>query len=124
MRFVRIRTFISVALAVGCAQPAAMSTSPAPSRELTRMERARHAVSRLTFGARPGEVERVAAMGVDKWIAMQLDPSTIPDDGATQLTQSLETQRKSVVELIADHPLPQELQIRLQGRPNAGATPS
>src|ERR1043166_7691127 len=121
MRYVRIGTLVAVV--AGCAQPAAVSTTPAPSRELTSIERARHAVSRLTFGARPGEVERVAAMGVDRWIAMQLDPSTIPDDAGTRLTGALETQRKSIVELIADHPLPQELQIRLQGRPS-GSTPS
>ena len=41
--------------------------------------RAEHALSRLAFGARPGEVERVARMGVDRWVAQQLHPERIDD---------------------------------------------
>jgi uncharacterized protein (DUF1800 family) len=33
--------------------------------------------SRLTFGARPGDFERVKAMGVDAFIAQQLDPDSL-----------------------------------------------
>jgi uncharacterized protein (DUF1800 family) len=36
-------------------------------------------LSRLTFGARTGDAERVAAMGIDRWIDQQLNPETIPD---------------------------------------------
>jgi len=46
-------------------------------------KRAQHALNRLTFGARPGDVERVQAMGVDRWIELQLHPEKI-DDGALQ----------------------------------------
>jgi uncharacterized protein (DUF1800 family) len=49
---------------------------PAP---LTEQERAEHALDRLSFGPVPGEVEQVEAMGVDKWIALQLQPQTIDD---------------------------------------------
>ena len=38
-----------------------------------------HALQRLTFGPRPGDMERVAAMGVDKWIDLQLHPDKIDD---------------------------------------------
>jgi hypothetical protein len=30
-----------------------------------------HALNRLTFGPRPGDVERVKAMGLQKWIAVE-----------------------------------------------------
>jgi uncharacterized protein (DUF1800 family) len=40
---------------------------------------AEHALNRLAFGARPGEVDRVAKMGVDQWIDQQLHPERIPD---------------------------------------------
>src|SRR5439155_22296901 len=43
------------------------------------MEQITHVLSRLTFGARPGDAERVAAIGVDRWIAEQLRPDSIPD---------------------------------------------
>jgi uncharacterized protein (DUF1800 family) len=59
-----------------------------PNRELSTREQAAHAVSRLTFGARAGEVERVEAFGVDKWIAQQLKPAAIPDSGVSLLLAS------------------------------------
>ncbi len=45
------------------------------------LERARalHALNRLTFGPRPGDVERVLATGVDRWIEQQLHPEATPD---------------------------------------------
>src|SRR5215475_2949013 len=43
--------------------------------------RAIHALNRLTFGPKPGDVEKVTAMGVDQWIELQLHPEKI-DDGA------------------------------------------
>ena len=38
-----------------------------------------HVLNRLTYGPRPGDVERVRAMGVQKWIATQLTPTRIDD---------------------------------------------
>lgn len=38
-----------------------------------------HALNRLTFGPRPGDIERVSAMGLDKWIDLQLHPEKIDD---------------------------------------------
>jgi uncharacterized protein (DUF1800 family) len=39
-----------------------------------------HVLSRLTFGARPGDFERVKAMGVQSFIDQQLDPDSLGDD--------------------------------------------
>jgi hypothetical protein len=41
---------------------------------MDEQKRALHALNRLTFGPRPGDLDRVAQMGVDKWI----DLSSIP----------------------------------------------
>jgi len=46
---------------------------------LGERQRALHALNRLAFGPRPGDVERVVAMGVDRWIEQQLHPERIPD---------------------------------------------
>jgi hypothetical protein len=54
-------------------------TSVAPAQKLSETERVTHVLSRLTFGARPGDAERVAAMGVDRWIDQQLHPESIGD---------------------------------------------
>jgi hypothetical protein len=34
--------------------------------------RALHALNRLAFGLRPGEMKKVEAMGVDRWTDLQL----------------------------------------------------
>jgi uncharacterized protein (DUF1800 family) len=40
-----------------------------------------HALNRLAFGARPGQVEDVQRMGLARWIDQQLNPSSIDDSG-------------------------------------------
>jgi uncharacterized protein (DUF1800 family) len=47
---------------------------------LTARDSALHALNRLAYGPRPGEVDRVAADGVMRWIDGQLSPRKI-DDG-------------------------------------------
>ncbi len=51
--------------------------------DTTQQQRAVHALDRLTFGPRPGDVQTVTAMGVDKWIDLQLHPEKI-DNSAMQ----------------------------------------
>src|SRR5206468_1273903 len=36
--------------------------------------------NRLTFGARPGDAQKVRAIGLDNWIDQQLHPDNINDD--------------------------------------------
>jgi uncharacterized protein (DUF1800 family) len=52
-------------------------------RELPADQQIIHALSRLTFGAKPGDVQRVRAIGLDNWIDQQLHPDKI-DDSAIQ----------------------------------------
>jgi len=52
---------------------------PSEPREQTADQQVRHALDRLGFGPRPGDVARVREMGVDRWIALQLAPDRIPD---------------------------------------------
>jgi len=116
--FVVASVAFSVSL-TSCASPATHVTpgtapmSAARDRQLTRREQVRQALNRLSFGPRPGDVERVSSLGVEKWIDMQLHPESINDTVANRELATLETQRKSVVELLADHPDPQEIQQRL-----------
>src|SRR5205807_4765324 len=46
---------------------------------LSEHERALHALQRLTFGPRPGDIEAVMATGLDNWFEQQLNPSQIPN---------------------------------------------
>jgi uncharacterized protein (DUF1800 family) len=50
-----------------------------------------HALNRLTYGPRPGDVERVKAMGLQTWIETQLSPSRIPNATLDARLARLET---------------------------------
>ena len=50
-----------------------------PATELTEDEAVVHALNRLGYGPRPGDVQRVKEMGLAKWIDRQLRPETMND---------------------------------------------
>jgi uncharacterized protein (DUF1800 family) len=54
---------------------------PAPPKlkQIQGDQRILHALDRLTFGPRPGELEEVKTIGLDAWITQQLHPATIDD---------------------------------------------
>lgn len=47
---------------------------------LSDREQAFHALNRLAFGPRPGDVERVVEMGWEAWVREQLSPESIDND--------------------------------------------
>ena len=62
---------------------------------LTKRERAEHALDRLTFGPRTGDVERVEKIGVERWIDQQLHPERIDDGGLEAKLNALPAMRLS-----------------------------
>src|SRR6478672_6865911 len=48
------------------------TAAPSLAREQTADQQVQHVLNRLAFGPRPGDVEAVRALGVDRWIAQQL----------------------------------------------------
>jgi uncharacterized protein (DUF1800 family) len=54
-----------------------------------------HVLNRLGFGPRPGDVERVAKIGVREYIDQQLHPEAIDDGACDALLQKIETQALS-----------------------------
>ena len=58
---------------------------------MTAEQRVTHVLSRLTFGARPGDFERVKAMGVDAFINQQLDPDSIDNSAIIAKLRRLPT---------------------------------
>jgi uncharacterized protein (DUF1800 family) len=71
--------------------------------------RALHALNRLTFGPRPGDVQQVVAMGVDRWIDLQLHPENIDDSTLDSRLEPFRTLRMSDREIAGDFPDPQEI---------------
>ncbi len=75
--------------------------------QIDEHERAVHALSRLTFGPRPGDVDRVAAMGVDNWIDQQLHPEKIDDSAVEARLEPLRTLRMDTRQIVENFPPPQ-----------------
>ena len=57
----------------------AQQRKKAPASRLSDEQRILHVLNRLGFGARPGDVERVKAMGLESYIEQQLNPEKISD---------------------------------------------
>ncbi|HSU94906.1 MAG TPA: DUF1800 domain-containing protein [Gemmatimonadaceae bacterium] len=83
--------------------------APQGEREQTADEQVKQALNRLGFGARPGDAERVRAMGVDRWIALQLSPQEIDDRATERFVARFPVLAKSPAELLADYPQPKQL---------------
>src|SRR5580693_5789768 len=67
-----------------------------------------HALDRLTFGARPGDLEQVRAMGLKKWIDLQLNPKRIPENPVLlEKLRPLDTLNMSTRDLVKNYPTPQ-----------------
>ncbi len=80
--------------------------------------RALHALNRLTFGPRPGDMQQVMAMGVDQWIDLQLHPEKIDDSALDARLEPLRTLRMSTKEIAEDFPDGQEInQVRNGKKP-------
>jgi uncharacterized protein (DUF1800 family) len=77
-----------------------------PVAELSAEEAILHALNRLTYGPRPGDVERVKQTGLAKWIEQQLHPNSIDDRALDARLESLPTLRMSTTALMAGYPQP------------------
>jgi len=103
------------------AREALMPPPGAPSRgrptRLTDEQRVLHVLNRITFGPRPGDVERVRQIGIDKFIEQQLNPDSIDDSEVETRLSVLPTQQMSSIELYQFYPPPNQLEQRMQ-QPN------
>jgi uncharacterized protein (DUF1800 family) len=85
------------------ALPANVATAPtrsrrasAPTPQLTEEQKILHLLNRAGFGPRPGDIERVRQMGIERYLEQQLQPEELPDEllarpmnqlGTLQMTQ-------------------------------------
>lgn len=67
----------------------------------TDLDKAAHALNRLGYGPRPGELERVASTGVEKWMRAQLAPETIPDTASEAEIAKLEKLKLPASDFVA-----------------------
>jgi uncharacterized protein (DUF1800 family) len=85
-------------------------TSPKPVSKLTvasklsEEQRALHALNRLTFGPRPGDLQKVMNADVDDWIEQQLHPEEISDSVLDGKLGQFRTLRMSIRDLVQTFP--------------------
>ena len=114
----RIRLVLAV---LALSLPPAYAKKPA----LNKDERVRHALDRLTFGARPGDFERVRKIGLNKWIALQLHPERTAENQPLQARlRGLDTLTMSPAEMALAYPPPQLIRAMAAGRVPLPADPA
>ena len=79
-----------------------------PITELTEDEAILHAMNRLAYGPRPGDLERIRQMGLEKWIDQQLHPEAISDAALDERLERYPTLNMPARKLFADYPQPDQ----------------
>jgi len=122
MSFLRRQTVLATAvLMLGIATSLRLAIAKKNKRDsaatqINEQKRVLHAINRLAFGPRPGEVERVTAMGVDKWIDQQLHPEKIDDHALDARLAPFRTLRMNTRELVENFPPPQTIKAIAEGK--------
>jgi uncharacterized protein (DUF1800 family) len=79
-----------------------LAVLPARAAPLTAEQQAVHVLNRLAFGPKPGDIERVTRMGVQRYIDGQLDPQALAYPAAlTERLASLDSANRSAGEVVA-----------------------
>jgi uncharacterized protein (DUF1800 family) len=102
--------------------PAKKKDKPAGAME--EQKRIVHALNRLTFGPRPGDVQRVKQMGVDKWIEQQLHPEKIDDSALEARLAPFRTLRMDQRELVENFPPNQVIRQVANGKADLPSDPT
>ena len=120
-RYVLRKAFV-FALISALFLPSLILAAPAAGeKKLTEEQKIIHVLDRLGFGARPGDVEKVKAIGLQKYIDQQLNPATIADSVAESKVKGLEVVGMSTAEIFAKYPNPAALLRQLEGGRQAQA---
>jgi uncharacterized protein (DUF1800 family) len=79
-----------------------------PITELTADEAILHALNRLAYGPRPGDIERIKQIGLSKWIDQQLNPNSINDSAVEARLEIYPTLGMHTAQLLAEYPNPKQ----------------
>jgi len=77
--------------------------STAISAPLTPRQQALHALNRLAFGPRPGDVENVQKLGLSNWINAQLNPQNIDDSAVDKKLSIFKNLQMATPDLILSY---------------------
>src|ERR1700728_3334746 len=89
-----------------------------------QQKRAVQALNRLTFGPRPGDVQQVMAVSVDRWIDLQLHPETIPYGTVESRLAAFRTLQMSSKEIAEEFPDNQMIKQVMDGTRSMPSDPA
>jgi uncharacterized protein (DUF1800 family) len=92
------------------------AASSHPTTPLSNDERVLHVLSRFTYGPRPGDIERVRAMGLNGWFKQQLNPQSIDDSALEARLESYPAMRLPLDKLMEDYPTRGMVRATMNGR--------
>ena len=93
--------------------PAVIASGPSASPSETDA-RIVHALNRLGYGPRPGDVDAVRAMGLDRWMDRQLHPERIDDGALRSRLAGYRTLDLSVGQLMDGYDVPRDVKREIQ----------
>ena len=92
------------------------TSSGAFQKPLPKDQRVEQALNRLTFGAQPGDEERVKSIGLNKWIDLELHPNRIRENPVlTAKLKELDSLFMSSREMVQNYPAPQMVRQMVNG---------
>jgi uncharacterized protein (DUF1800 family) len=106
----------SLAFGAPLSATAQKTKSSAKAGALTPEQKAIHLLDRVTFGPRPGDVERVIKMGWERFLNEQLHPERIPDQIVEQKLQPIESIHLTSEQLAQGYLPPPQVVARLRER--------
>jgi uncharacterized protein (DUF1800 family) len=110
--------FLPAIVAVICSVQFAAGKKPKnpPAASIDQHAQVLHALNRLTFGPRAGDVERVSAMGLQNWIDQQLHPEKIDDRALEARLAPFRTLRMDNRELFDNFPTQELIKEVAEGK--------
>ncbi|HVF91296.1 MAG TPA: DUF1800 domain-containing protein [Blastocatellia bacterium] len=109
-----VALLLAASLAAGAVAPVAgADKSKATAPRLSEEQKILHALNRLGFGPRPGDVERVRRIGLDKYIEQQLSPGKVGDSAVEARLDPLKSLGLSIADIYDRYPQPQQVAMKL-----------
>ena len=94
------------------------------AKKLTKAEQILHALDRLTFGPRPGDVAVLEKMGLKKWLDQQLHPERLPENPLLHAKLApLDSLEMTSAEAVANYPPRQLIRRVARGLENPPENP-
>ena len=96
---------------------AAVTKTSGKISRLTEEQKITHLLNRLGYGPRPGDIERVKQIGIEKFIDLQLHPQWLDDAATETRLADLDSLRMTIAEVYEKYPQPQLVARRINARP-------